>query len=144
MLSPNARNVVTVRTGGATTVTENVQESNRCSVSVAVQRTVVRPMANIDPETGSHVVVTGGLPLTAVAIPYTTGIAAPVVDCTVCDAGQVIFGGSGSGVGGCGVGVAGVEQPASVAALANNPIVSTRCARSVERTAFSVSPVPPV
>jgi len=68
MLSPNATNRVTVSVGGATTVIANEHGSVRCSASVAVQLTVVCPMANADPESGVQETVTGALPLTTVGL----------------------------------------------------------------------------
>jgi hypothetical protein len=69
MLSPNATKEVAASIGGGTTVTINVQVSVLCNASVAVHDTAVCPTLNIDPDAGVHVVVTGALPFTAVAVP---------------------------------------------------------------------------
>ena len=60
-----------------------------------------------------QLVVTGGFPLTTVGPVQVTAIELPVVSWTVCDAGHVIFGGSGVG-GGTGVGL--VLPPQALAA----------------------------
>jgi hypothetical protein len=127
MLSPNATKVVAASSGGGTTVTNNVHVSVRCSPSVAVHDTVVCPMVNNDPDAGVHVVVTGALPFTAVAEPYTTGVATSVVvKWMICGVGHVIFGGSGTTGGGTGVGVVLLEQPATTTAFDMTPNASPR------------------
>jgi hypothetical protein len=67
MLSPKASKRVRLIFGGCATVTVNVHESVRCSESVAVQVTVVEPIANTEPLGGVQLVVTGGLPSATVA-----------------------------------------------------------------------------
>jgi len=57
---------------------------------------MVVPMLKIDPFDGVHVVLTGGAPPVAVAVPYCTDTPALVGAVTVDGgAGQVIFGPSG-------------------------------------------------
>jgi NADH dehydrogenase FAD-containing subunit len=69
MLSPNAANRVVVIVGGAWTVTPNVHDAARCRASVAVQVTVVDPIAKSVWLAGVHETVTGGAPLVGVAAP---------------------------------------------------------------------------
>jgi hypothetical protein len=69
MLSPNATYLVAPIFGGTVIVTVNVQVSVRCRESVAVQETGVGPMANVEPLSGVHAVVTGGAPAATVGVP---------------------------------------------------------------------------
>src|SRR5580692_8697033 len=77
MLSPNARNLVAVSIGGASTVTVNTQASARCSASVAVHDTAVVPTLNAVPDWMVQLVVTGGLPLVNVGLGKVTAVDVP-------------------------------------------------------------------
>ncbi len=139
MLSPNARNFVTVSCGVLATVTVNEHVPVRFSESVAVHATVVAPSGNVAPEAGVHVTVTGSLPALTVGAANVTVVPEVEMVLAVTDAGQVSVGGSGSGVGtggigtGTGVGVVAVLLPqAPVSDKANtatssagqNPVVT--------------------
>jgi hypothetical protein len=100
MLSPNATKRVALSLGGTVTVTVNVHESVRCRWSVAVQLTLLGPTGKVDPLAGTQEVATGDAPAIVVALPYTTEIGVPSGDDSEIGAGQVIFGGSGTGGGG--------------------------------------------
>jgi hypothetical protein len=115
MLSPNATKRVTDNCGGAVTVTRNVQELARRVASIAVHVTVVSPTGKRVPFSGRHVVATGGWPLVVVAVPYMTLVGDPSSDCSVCESGHEITGGSG------GVGRDGLEQPLQATAHAARP-----------------------
>ncbi len=72
MLSPNARNLVTLRRGGGgtnTTTTANEQLAVRRTESVAVHVTVVVPTGKLEPLDGAHVVDTGGVPSVTLGAP---------------------------------------------------------------------------
>jgi hypothetical protein len=87
----------------------NVHRSVRCRESVATQVTSVVPTMKFAPLAGEQVVLMGGAPPMAVAVPYCTETPALVGAVTVDGgAGQVIFG--PSGYGSTGVGLAGFEQ----------------------------------
>lgn len=65
-----------------------------------MQVTGVDPTWKIIPLSGTHAIVTGCAPPTAVGVPYTTEIGNASGDCSVTGAGHVTFGGSGTGGGG--------------------------------------------
>ena len=70
MLSPNARNRVSVSFGGDRTVTPNVQELARALKSVTVQVTVVDPTEKPVPLAGVQVgPVSGAEPPVTVGVP---------------------------------------------------------------------------
>jgi hypothetical protein len=108
MLSPNARNFVTVSCGVLATVTVNEHEPVRFSESVTVHATVVAPIGNVDPEAGVHARVNGSLPAVTVGALNVTVVPEVEVVLAVTGAGQVSVGGSGSGGGGIGTGAGGV------------------------------------
>jgi hypothetical protein len=90
----------------------NVHWSVRCRESVATHVTIVVPMVKFAPLAGVQIVLIGGAPPVAVAVPYCTDAPALVGAVTVDGgAGQVIFG--PSGYGSTGVGFAGLEQLAA-------------------------------
>ena len=99
MLSPNAMNRVAVMRGGAVTTTANEQFALRLMASVARHMTLVMPIGNIDGLGGAHVIETGEAPPVTVAAGYVTLTGWPSVDTCVIEAGQVIVGASGVGVG---------------------------------------------
>jgi hypothetical protein len=109
MLSPNATNRVAPIRGGAVTITANEQASVRLSASVALQTTLVDPIGNVDGLVGLHLIATGAAPPITAGAGYVTLTACPSRDACVWDAGQVIFGASGVGVG-------FVDDPAQAAA----------------------------
>src|SRR5262245_38114075 len=80
MLSPNARNDVTVIFGGCWITTLNEQAFVRWRASVAVHVTVVDPTGNVEPLGGAHATATGGAPPFAIAVPYDTVMGCPVGD----------------------------------------------------------------
>jgi hypothetical protein len=102
-LSPKARKRVTLRRGGAVTVTLNLQTSVRATLSVAVQLTVVTPIGNIAPLAGEQDTVVGGVPPVAVAALYEIASDSPDSDGTVIGAGQNALGDSNNCVGRNGV-----------------------------------------
>jgi hypothetical protein len=87
------------------TVTVRLQDEVRCRASVAVQVTVVEPIAKTVPLAGVHAMFKGDWPPTTLGVPYTTGIGLASGDVTASEAGHVIVGGS-TGVG---VGIGGVS-----------------------------------
>jgi len=99
MLSPNATNRVALIRGGAVTITANEQASLRLSASTALQVTLVDPIGNVDGLVGLQVIATGAAPPITAGAGYVTLTACPSRDGCVWDAGQVILGASGVGVG---------------------------------------------
>jgi hypothetical protein len=86
--------------------------------------TVFCPIVNDEPAAGVQVVVTGDFPSATVGQKATV-TALPSTDCALCEAGQVIFGGSGVGATGGATGV-GVVEPAQAACVIAPATARTR------------------
>src|SRR5437773_2792974 len=99
MLSPNATNRVAVIRGGAVTTTANEHVAVRLSASTALQVTFVGPIGRIAGLDRLHVIATGAAPPITTGAGYVTLTACPSRDGWVWDAGQLIVGASGVGVG---------------------------------------------
>ena len=80
--------------GGAFTVTENVQDDERFSASVATHSTFVEPTANPDPDEGVHATAMGSCPAVADGIGKLIGVVAAPVETDVIGAGQLSAGGA--------------------------------------------------
>ena len=66
MLSPNARNLVFEMDGIRVTVTGKAHDAVRAKASLAEHSTFVWPIANMVPDSGVQVTVTGAWPPSAV------------------------------------------------------------------------------
>src|ERR1051326_5214321 len=100
MLSPNARKDVTLSFGGGSTTTANVQLAVRARASDVVHVTVLVPIGNDDPLTGTQLVLSGAWPPLTTGAGNETASAAPSSELTGSGAaGHVMVGASGTGVG---------------------------------------------
>jgi hypothetical protein len=137
MLSPNARNFVRVICGtGAVTVTAKLHDALACTASVAVQRTVVAPIGNIDADAGVQLVCTGATPPLATGALNVTATAAPFGDDAAWLAGHAsVSAGRGSLTGGLGAGVRVGEVGDEHAHANSQDAINTACGQRLTRTA---------
>jgi hypothetical protein len=89
MLSPNATNFVAESCGGRVTVTAKPHDALRWEASRAVHVTGDAPTENMEPLAGWQSTTYGPEPPLTVGAAYVTATGPPVIDWTLCGAGQL-------------------------------------------------------